>query len=39
MGAPRMEYIAAVLPNNQLMVVGGYTHIISTKSVEFASIE
>ena len=39
MGTPRMECIAAVLPNNQLMVVGGYTHISSTESVEFASIE
>ena len=38
MGTPRMECIAAVLSNNQLMVVGGYTH-ITTKSVEFASIE
>jgi serine/threonine protein kinase len=34
MGTPRRSCIAAVLPNNQLMVVGGIT-----VSVEFASVE
>jgi N-acetylneuraminic acid mutarotase len=38
MGTPRYNCIAAVLPNNQLMVVGGYTGIVWTDSVEFASI-
>ena len=42
MGTPRLDCIAAVLPNNQLMVVGGYTNediVYSTDSVEFASVE
>jgi N-acetylneuraminic acid mutarotase len=39
MGTPRYYCIAAVLPNNQLMVVGGYTAIGSTESVEFSSTE
>ena len=39
MGTPRYSCIAAVLPNNQLMVVGGYVGSVSTNSVEFASIE
>jgi N-acetylneuraminic acid mutarotase len=39
MGTPRYSCIAAVLPSNQLMVVGGYAGIVSTDSVEFASIE
>jgi hypothetical protein len=38
MGTPRYNCIAAVLPNNQLMVVGGYLGHVSTDSVEFASI-
>ncbi len=39
MGTPRCDCIAAVLPNNQLMVVGGYTSIFgTTDSVEFASV-
>ena len=40
MGTPRYRYycIAAVLPNNQLMLVGGYIGNVSTNSVEFASI-
>ena len=36
---PRYACIAAVLPNNQLMVVGGYIGSDNTDSVEFASIE
>ena len=42
MGTPRYQCIAAVLPNNQLMVVGGHTGIAydtRTNSVEFATIE
>ena len=41
MGTPRLDCIAAVLPNNQLMVVGGYTSegSTTTDSVEFASVE
>jgi hypothetical protein len=42
MGTPRWDCIAAVLPNNQLMVVGGRTSedvISATDSVEFASVE
>ena len=40
MGTPRGDWIAAVLPNNQLMVVGGYIGVFgsATDSVEFASI-
>ena len=39
METPRYNYIAALLPNNQLMVVGGFTGVGSTESVEFASVE
>ena len=41
MGTSRRSCIAAVLPNNQLMVVGGYTgeDVSGTNSVELASIE
>ena len=43
MGTPRCWCIAAVLPNNQLMVVGGCTSKryidTETNSVEFATIE
>ena len=41
MSTPRLDCIAAVLPNNQLMVVGGYTSEdnTTTDSVEFASVE
>ena len=40
MRTPRYSCIAAVLPNNQLMVVGGYTRgSIETDTVEFASVE
>ena len=40
MKAPRCDYIAAVLPNNQLMVVGGYTTgEYQTDSVEYATVE
>jgi serine/threonine protein kinase len=41
MGTPRWNCIAAVLPNNHLMVVGGHTSedISGTNSVEFASVE
>ena len=40
MGTPRYNCIAAVLPNNQLMVVGGYTNgEIKIDSVELASVE
>jgi type II secretory pathway component GspD/PulD (secretin) len=42
MGTPRLDCIAAVLPNNQMMVMGGYTNediVNSTDSVEFTSIE
>ena len=38
MGTPRYNCTAAVLPNNQLMVVGGYIGSVSTDSVEFADI-
>jgi hypothetical protein len=41
MGTPRRYCIAAVLPNNQLMVVGGCTttsDFFGTNSVEFASV-
>ena len=42
MGTPRYDCIAAVLPNNQLMVVGGYVNIdgflLETDSVEFATV-
>ena len=41
MGTPRRNCIAAVLPNNQLMMVGGYTGqsgFVETDSVEFASV-
>ena len=36
MGTPRWQCIAAVLPNNQLMVAGGHTADGETDSVEFA---
>ena len=41
MGTPRGDCIAAVFPNNQLMVVGGCISVYQsvTDSVEFASIE
>ena len=41
MGTPRWNSIAAVFPNKQLMVVGGYAgkDITKTDSVEFATIE
>ena len=40
MGTPRKSCIAAILPNNQLIVVGGYiTTFGTTDSVEFASVE
>ena len=42
MGIPRYNCIAAVLPNNQLMVVGGCTStslLSETDSVEFATME
>ena len=42
MGTPRFWCIAAVLPNNQLMVLGGYTGqggFVETDSVEFAPVE
>ena len=39
MRTPRYSCIAAVVPHNQLMVVGGYIGSVSTNSVEFASIE
>ena len=42
MGAPRHDCIAVVLPNNQLMVVGGCTAaeaITETDSVEFAYVK
>ena len=40
METPRYDCIAAVLPNNQLMVVGGYISAYgTTDSVEFASVE
>ena len=40
MGTPRWDCIAALLPNNQLMVVGGYTTdcISASDLVEFASV-
>ena len=39
MATPRRDCTAAVLPNNQLMVVGGYTSAHGpTDSIEFASI-
>ena len=36
---PQWDCIAAVLPNNQLMVVGGYAGVFETDSVELATIE
>ena len=42
MTTPRWDCIAAVLPNNQLIVVGGKTgrdHYTKTDSVEFATIK
>jgi hypothetical protein len=41
MGTPRHDCIAAVLPNNQLMVVGGYniSVYLANDSVEFATVE
>jgi hypothetical protein len=42
MGTPRYNCIAAVLPNNQLMVVGGYTGtslLADINSIEFATVE
>ena len=40
MGTPRYRCIAAVLPNNQLMVVGGITSgNAGADSVEFATVE
>ena len=40
METPRRDCIAAVFPNNQLMVVGGFTvGLVATDSVEFASVE
>ena len=42
MKTPRWDCIAAVLPNNQLIVVGGKTgrdHYTKTDSVEFATIK
>ena len=40
MGTPRWDCTAAVLPNNQLMVVGGYASgYTETDSVEFTSVE
>ena len=40
MGTPRYNCIAAIFPNNQLMVVGGYTSgYVETDSVEFAAVE
>ena len=40
MGIPRYNCIAAVLPGNQLMVVGGLTdEVAETDSVEFATID
>ena len=40
MGTPRKSCIAAVFPNNQLMVVGGYnTTFGTTNSIEFALLE
>ena len=40
MRTPRCDCIAAVLPNNQLIVVGGYTSAFTiTDSVEFATVE
>ena len=39
MATPRYNCYAAVLPNNQLMVVGGKTDSGETDSVELAAIE
>ena len=40
MGTPRYNCIAAVLPDDQLMVVGGYINeTATTDSIEFATIE
>ena len=39
METPRYDCIAAVLPNNLLMVVGGATEIGITDSIQFASVE
>ena len=39
MGTPRWQCIAAVLPNNQLVVVGGYTAANETDLVELAHVK
>ena len=39
MATPRSDCIAAVLPNNLLMIVGGSTDGVGTDSVEFATVE
>ena len=39
MGTPRKQCIAAVLPNNQLMVVGGYAKRGSVGGSESDSVE
>ena len=39
MATPRCDCFAAVLPNNQLMVVGGWTGRDKTDSVELATVE
>ena len=39
MGIPQYDCIAAVLPNNQLMVVGGYAVTDKTDSIEFVIVE
>ena len=39
MAMPRQRCIAAVLPNGQLMVVGGWTRGGETDSIEFAAVE
>ena len=39
MGTPRWQCIVAVLPNNQLVVVGGYTAANETDLVEFAHVK
>ena len=39
MTSPRFECYATILPNNQLMVVGGWTEKGATDSVEIATVE
>ena len=39
MATAKYNCLAAVLPNNQLIVVGGHTDLCETDSVELATVE